>query len=67
MNDKTKLKYFDQLVNALEILCAEIDEECPYEFRTDSLSEAIGEGYEVLRKVYEENEINNSNAEKNKG
>ena len=45
---KTKEKLFDEVVKALATLAKNVDEDCPYDYRTENFASALFDAYDVL-------------------
>ena len=50
-HDVVKLEYFDAAITQLRNLAIIIDEECPYEYRTKSLSNAVSSTFDLLNEI----------------
>ena len=50
-HDIVKLEYFDAVLTQLRNLAVNIDEDCPYEYRTDHLRDAISDTFDLLNEV----------------
>jgi hypothetical protein len=50
-SDHIAIRYFDTLTKKLEELAVNVDEDCPVEYRTEHLKEAVASSFDLIAEI----------------